>query len=188
MVAMTLAFGCAPKASDEQVNEMCHYYLKITGMSRMTDEAVEIAEVEKKYEEEGKKLQAEVTRDLKGQDDVYAQRLADLEQTDPEITEEEAKEGITKEMKIEELKKKYTEEYEKNKKNLNEEFDKFFNKLPPRKAREIEKIKEFVKERKTKANKAFEECVTGAKKAGTTEEIFNCRMQAKTEGQYKTCK
>ncbi len=181
------AAGCAPKASDEKVGEMCKNYLKVTGISKTTVIKEEEDRITAEYDAKGKRMQGDLARDLKGQDDVYEGRIKSLETDEITLTEDEEKEGVTVEQKKEAFKTKYTEEYERNKKNLNEEFEKFFAKLAPQRDREIRLAKEFVSKRKITANEEMEKCLTKTKAEGVSESTADCRIQAKITPEYEAC-
>lgn len=187
VMTIPLCLGCAAKATDEKIDEMCTNYLKVTGISKSTDEAAEVARITKEYEAKGKKLRDEIDRDIKGQQDVYNQRIADLEKTDVELTEEEIKQKVTTAQKKDSLIAKYTAEFEKNKKGFEDDFDKFFAKIAPRRDREIADSKAYVKARKEKADKAMAKCVKDAKNSGVSDVTATCRVEAKVTDQYNGC-
>ncbi|MCP4680187.1 MAG: hypothetical protein GY854_32770 [Deltaproteobacteria bacterium] len=191
--ASVLTLGCASKATDEQIGEMCKKKLELTGESRGTSEEEALAKIEEEFKFKAQKMKDDVARDLKGWDDVHKQQLADLEKQEfVPLTEEEAKEReepvkTSEEMK-EEKKQKLLASYEKNKKMLKEEFEKFFNKLGPQKEIAVRKAKEYTAERQEKAAKALEKCLAKTKEEEITEEVAKCRAQADAKDKYRACK
>ena len=73
------ALGCEAKATDEEIDGMCKNKLELQGIMRGTSEQEEVVRVKEEYRIKKENLEKEMARDLKGRDDVYAQRLKDIE-------------------------------------------------------------------------------------------------------------
>jgi hypothetical protein len=203
------ALGCQAKATDEQIEKMCKHLLEISGDMRGTLEKEEVARIETEYAEKEKSLKAEMERDLKGMDDVLAQKLSTIEKEAAEAAapgeeeekkkakkakeeedegegegENEDEEPLTKEEKI----KAANEDIAKKKKEITDQFERLISKLGPQKKYAIRDIKKYVKKRQKNADKALKKCQGDPKNKELTEEKVNCRLQTDTRDKYFACK
>ena len=205
MLAMW-ALGCQAKATDKEINAMCKNKLELQGIMRGTSEQEEVVRVKEEYRIKKENLEKEMARDLKGRDDVYAQRLKDIEagnvvelqpkEEDTEETKEakgakkkeEEEEEKTPEQIKEELKQKAKEQMDKGKKEITDQFTRLIDKLGPQGKFAMEKARKYAKKRKKEADAALKNCIDAAKKKAVTQEVALCRTKAKTKADYAACK
>lgn len=166
--------GCASKASDELINQMCENKMKLSGVLRGTVYEEEATRITEEFKVKEEKLKAEMERDIKGMDDVLAGRLKSIDESG----------GNEKEARIAAAK----EDIDKKKKGITDQFNPLIEKLTPQKEYALENAKEYVEKRKKEAAAATEKCVSEAKSASIEEETANCRIKADSVDAYDACK
>ncbi len=187
-IAACLILGCEAKATDDQLQAMCKNMLELKGTLRGTDEAKEAARVEGEYRIKEETLKKEMDRDLRGMEEVRAQKMKDIEAGEaPALSEEEA-EDLTPEQIKEAQIKKAEEIVEKRRKEITEEAEGLLAKLGPQKTYAIRDAKKYAAKRLGEAQEAEKGCIDAAKKKGVTEKIATCRAQAQSKDDYKACK
>lgn len=169
-----LLSGCASKASDELINQMCENKMKLSGVFRGTVYEEESQRITEEYKVKEDKLKAEMERDLKGMDDVLAGRLKSIEESGDD--QKEARIAAAK------------EDIEKKKKGITDQFNPLIEKLTPQKEYALENAKEYVEKRKKEAAATTEKCVSEAKSTSVEEETANCRIKAQSIDAYDACK
>jgi hypothetical protein len=202
-------FGCKAKATDEQLDEMCRHLLEISGDMRGTAEKEEVSRIEEEYQKKEKDLKEEMARDLKGMDDVLAQKLADLEAgKDVTIpTEDKGEEGDAAEESTGKKKKKnaptvedeeaplskedtikaINADIEKKKKEITDQFERLIEVLGPQKKYAIRDAVKYVEKRKKQADDTLKKCLEDVKKREITEEKYQCRMKTDSRDAYFAC-
>jgi hypothetical protein len=214
LVALIAApgFGCKAKATDEQLEEMCKHLLEISGDMRGTSEKEEVSRVEEEYQKKETDLKEEMARDLKGMDDVHAQKLADIEagkdvveapaedqDEEGEAAGEKEKAGKTKKKKDapkaeeeaplskEDKIKAANEDIEKKKKEITDQFERLIKVLGPQKTYALRDARKYVAKRKKQADETLKKCIEDVKKRDITEEKYQCRMTTDSRDAYFAC-
>lgn len=176
-IAASQMLGCCSRATDEKIDGMCRHLIELRADLKGASEEEAIAGVEEEFKLKEQKLQEEMARDLKGLDDVLAQKISDLG-NDEEIKPEEK----------EERKKKLAEDTEKKKQEMKDQFAPDFRRLGPEKRQALRIAKSLSKDKRERADKLFKECVAQYKAEEISEKEADCRLMAISEDQFmKAC-
>jgi hypothetical protein len=177
--------GCASKASDELVEKMCSHKLEVSGVLRGTVYEEEANRIKEEYKTKEDNLKAEMTRDLKGMDDVLAGRLKAIESgEDQDNADENENPETLKEQRVKAAK----DDIEKKKKEITDQFEPLIAKLSPQRDFALNQAKSYTQKRQKEAAEAKETCIAQAQKAEVTEALATCRINANSVDAYDACK
>ncbi len=170
------AGGCASKASDELLGQMCDNKLKLSGVLRGTVYEEEAARITDEFKQKEDNLRGEMERDLKGMDDVLAGRIKAVESDEGDASQKAERIRAAK------------EDIEKKKKGITDQFEPLIQKLTPQRDYALKNAEEYVAKRKKEADAEKEKCLLQAKSASVTEEKAACRIKASSVAAYDACK
>ena len=163
-VVVLFAVGCIPKATDDELKQMCESLVKLRGEIDLSSEKELIAAEEERFRKEAIRLKEWKARDMKGWDDELAAKLAEVEK-------EEEKEALKA-------------EYEKKKQITVSKHDPGIAALDGKKKQAIEAAKKEAVENQAAYDGAVRDCSDQAKKEGVSQKVAQCRITATSVDQY----
>lgn len=166
--------GCEPKASEEELKQMCETLTKVRGEVTVPSVGELTQEINQSYEQKEKKLLAWKARDMNGWDEELAAKLKDLE-TD---TEEKGDDEET--MTPEKLKEMYAKKKEIGAK----QFDDDLLKLTVEKKNKLTGVEDVVKAAQAEFDSKTMECVKAAGTEQISKTLAQCRIAAPDKDTY----
>lgn len=189
--------GCEESATEDQIAKMCENLADLRGELRGSDVEAEVGKIQAEWDVKEQALKEDLAKDLKGQDDVLALKIKDIEAGNgeplPEVDTDSDGEPEEQELTPEEVKAKQKELAEaliaKRKAEVEKGYAGDFEKLPRRRDREIGEAREAAEKKRAKADKTIADCVAQYQKEGLSKEAAQCRIDAKSESWWrKKCK
>jgi hypothetical protein len=175
-IVMLISSGCASRASDAQLGEMCQNKLEVTGALRGTVYKTEAERITQEYAQKEKGLKDEMNRDLTGMDDVLSSRLKSIEAASSSDDEKAEKIAAA------------NADIEKKKKDITDQFENLLSKLTPQRDYALKEAKAYVEKRMKNADETKQKCILQGKEAEVKESTAICRIQAKSTEAYDGCK
>jgi hypothetical protein len=160
--------GCAEKASDGEISEMCKHLNKLGAEFDLTPAEMRVSKVEADYANRVKHAEADRDEALKAVDDDFAKKVAELKKDD-EKAKLKADTDAAKAAKAAELQKQID--------GLNAEM-----------ADASKKAEQKAKEDAAAAAQAAEKCVAENKGVGLEKKIAQCRILTMNAEDYWKCK
>ncbi|MBN2804579.1 MAG: hypothetical protein JXR91_15910 [Deltaproteobacteria bacterium] len=185
-LSATFFWGCAPEATDDEINKMCANLEKVRGEITVPSKDEELAKINEDYKKKEVALLDWKARDMKSWDDELAAKLKALE--DEAAAEKDVKkakkpktdEPVEEKPTAEDLKKLYD-----GKKAIGaKQFDDDIAKIPDLKKAAIDDLMEKIKGKEALLNENIKLCADEAKKEGVSSKLAQCRIGAPDKDTY----